>query len=136
LRVVVRARPERVLAAAIAATMIGFALVKLWPPATHACAVAMGALQAPLSPSPVTIVRDPTDLLALPFALIAWWLPRSTVLRFTEVTKRHGPRREAMATARCDRFGNRWAISTHKEDVPPDEMKRRMDKAMAEMKTK
>lgn len=76
-RVVVRARPERVLAAAIAATMIGFALVKLWPPATHACAVAMGALQTPLSPGPVTIVRDPTDLLALPFALVGWWLPRS-----------------------------------------------------------
>jgi hypothetical protein len=37
----------------------------------------MGALQAPLSPSPVTIVRDPTDLLALPFALVAWWLPRA-----------------------------------------------------------
>jgi hypothetical protein len=76
-RVVVRARPDRVLAAAIAATMIGFALVKLWSPATHACAVAMGALQAPLSPRPVTIVRDPTDLLALPFTLVAWWLPRS-----------------------------------------------------------
>jgi hypothetical protein len=80
-RVVVRARPERVLAAAIAATMLGFALVKLWPPATHACALAMGALQAPLSPSPVTIVRDPTDLLALPFALVAWWLPRSVADR-------------------------------------------------------
>jgi hypothetical protein len=76
-RVAVRARPERVLAAAIAATMIGFALVKLWPQATHACAVAMGALQTPLSPSPVTIMRDPTDLLALPFALVARWLPRS-----------------------------------------------------------
>jgi uncharacterized glyoxalase superfamily protein PhnB len=34
-----------------------------------------------------------------------------------------------------DKFGNRWAVSTHKEDVAPDEMKRRMDKAMAEMKT-
>jgi hypothetical protein len=76
-RAFVRVRPERVLAAAIAATMIGFALVKLWPPATHACAVAMGALQAPLSPSPVMIVRDPTDLLALPFALVARWLPRT-----------------------------------------------------------
>src|ERR1043166_7414642 len=107
-RVVVRTRAERVLAAAIAATMIGFALVKLWSPATHACAVAMGALQAPLSPSPVTIVRDPTDLLALPFALVAWWLPRSTVLRFTEITRRHGASpREAMATARCDDRGVR-----------------------------
>lgn len=26
----------------------------------------------------------------------------------------------------ADRWGNVWTISTHKEDVPPDEMKRRM----------
>ncbi|MGE5181348.1 MAG: VOC family protein [Acidobacteriota bacterium] len=34
-----------------------------------------------------------------------------------------------------DRFGNRWAIASHKEDVPADEMRRRMDKAIAEMRT-
>jgi uncharacterized glyoxalase superfamily protein PhnB len=32
-----------------------------------------------------------------------------------------------------DKWGNRWAIATHKEDVAPDEMRRRMEKAMAEM---
>jgi hypothetical protein len=25
-----------------------------------------------------------------------------------------------------DRWGNVWSIGTHKEDVPPDEMQRRM----------
>ena len=29
-----------------------------------------------------------------------------------------------------DRFGNRWAIATHIEDVPEDEMKKRADEAM------
>jgi uncharacterized glyoxalase superfamily protein PhnB len=29
-----------------------------------------------------------------------------------------------------DKWGNRWAIGTHIEDVPPDEMKRRMDAMM------
>lgn len=70
-----RADPERVLAWSIAATMIGFALVKVWPVATHACAWAMGTLQNPLHPRAVDLVCDPTDLLAVPFALIAWWLP-------------------------------------------------------------
>ena len=36
--VVPRVRPARVLAAAIAATMLGFLAIKLWPPATAACA--------------------------------------------------------------------------------------------------
>jgi PhnB protein len=29
-----------------------------------------------------------------------------------------------------DPFGFKWTISTHVEDVPPEEMKRRMDEAM------
>jgi uncharacterized glyoxalase superfamily protein PhnB len=33
-----------------------------------------------------------------------------------------------------DKWGNRWAISTHKEDIAPDEMKRRADEAMKNMK--
>jgi uncharacterized glyoxalase superfamily protein PhnB len=32
-----------------------------------------------------------------------------------------------------DRFGNRWSIATHKEDVPPDQMKSRMEAAMKNM---
>jgi PhnB protein len=30
-----------------------------------------------------------------------------------------------------DPFGHRWHVSTHVEDVPPDEMQRRAEKAMA-----
>ena len=72
---------ERLLAGCVAATMIGFTLVKLWAPAAQACAWAMGWLQAPLGPViPTTLVRDPTDLVALPFALVALWLPRRTSL--------------------------------------------------------
>ena len=35
-----------------------------------------------------------------------------------------------------DKFGNRWSIASHKEDVAPDEMKKRMEKMMAEMANK
>lgn len=33
-----------------------------------------------------------------------------------------------------DKWGNRWSMATHKEDVPPDEMKRRMEEAFKQMK--
>ncbi len=33
-----------------------------------------------------------------------------------------------------DPFGHRWHVSTHKEDVPPDEMNRRAAEAMAKAK--
>jgi len=33
-----------------------------------------------------------------------------------------------------DKWGNRWSIASHREDVAPDEMKRRMDAALAQMK--
>lgn len=32
-----------------------------------------------------------------------------------------------------DKWGNRWAIASHKEDVAPEEMKKRGEAAMAEM---
>src|SRR5262249_47566112 len=32
----------------------------------------------------------------------------------------------------ADPFGHSWAIATHKEDVAPDEMKRRMQQEMAQ----
>ncbi len=35
-----------------------------------------------------------------------------------------------------DKFGNRWSIATHKEDLSPEEMRKRMEKAVAEMKNK
>lgn len=37
------------------------------------------------------------------------------------------------AEAISDRFGNRWAISTHKEDVPPAEMGKRAAEAIKKM---
>ena len=33
-----------------------------------------------------------------------------------------------------DKWNNRWSLATHKEDLSPDEMKRRMDDAMKQMK--
>jgi PhnB protein len=33
-----------------------------------------------------------------------------------------------------DPFGHKWTIATHKEDVPPEEMKRRMDAEMQKPK--
>jgi hypothetical protein len=60
----VRIDRDRLLTACVVATGIGFSLIKLWEPATALCEHVLGALQ--LSPGPVDIVRDPTDLLALP----------------------------------------------------------------------
>ncbi|MEO7094830.1 MAG: hypothetical protein ABI175_16345 [Polyangiales bacterium] len=51
--------------ACIVVTMIAFALVKLWPPATALCEHVLGLFNG----GDVAIVRDPTDLVALPFAL-------------------------------------------------------------------
>jgi PhnB protein len=33
-----------------------------------------------------------------------------------------------------DPFGHQWSIATHKEDVPPEDMQRRMDEAMKNWK--
>jgi len=33
-----------------------------------------------------------------------------------------------------DRWGNRWSLATHKEDLSPDEMKRRTEEALKQMK--
>jgi hypothetical protein len=53
--------------ACVVATMVAFALIKTWAPATAACEHVLGWFLGP-----VMIVRDPTDLIALPFALWAW----------------------------------------------------------------
>lgn len=54
-------------------TMFAFALIKTWPAATAACEHFLGWVLGP-----VRIVRDPTDLIALPFALWGWgWRPKS-----------------------------------------------------------
>ena len=64
---------ERLLIACIAMTAMAFAAIKLAAPATAACEQILGAIQGGVR---VTIVRDPTDLLALPFVLAALWIAR------------------------------------------------------------
>ena len=53
--------------ACIVVTMVAFALIKTWAPATAACEHVLGWFL-----DPVVIVRDATDLIALPFALWGW----------------------------------------------------------------
>ena len=62
--------------ACVVATGLGFAAVKLFAPATAAFAHVVGWLQWPWTHTleSVAIVRDPTDLLALPALAIAWWI--------------------------------------------------------------
>jgi hypothetical protein len=54
--------------AAAAAVAAAFALVKTWPPATATYAAAIAALRGA---SRVDVVRDPTDLFALPFGAVS-----------------------------------------------------------------
>jgi hypothetical protein len=70
-------------------TALVFASIKLWPLAGDAYRVGLGAVQWPFRAAwtalaghglpdlaPVMLTADPTDLLALPAALIAVWLAR------------------------------------------------------------
>lgn len=80
---------DRVLGAAVIATAVVFALVKLDTPVTDLYRVGLGALQwpwhaavaiaearaVPTAPA-VRIVADPTDLLALPAVFVAWLVGR------------------------------------------------------------
>jgi hypothetical protein len=63
---------ERLLIACVALTALLLAAIKLAEPATAACEQLLGALLG----GRVEIVRDPTDLLALPFVLVAPWIAR------------------------------------------------------------
>lgn len=85
------ARPDRLLAACCLATALAFTAVKLWPPATALFAALLAALQWPFraafallqglpagAPRPVDVVRDPSDLLALPSVAIAYFTPAIT----------------------------------------------------------
>jgi hypothetical protein len=78
-------RSRRALAIACVATAVVFALVKTLPAANGLYRVTWGAMQWPLRalrawlahrPAPgiarVVLVRDPSDLLAVPFVLLAW----------------------------------------------------------------
>lgn len=72
-------RPSRrVLLGCIVATAVVFALVKTWAPAGEVYRWGLGLLQAPIRGAirPVMLVRDATDLLALPALAIAWWVGR------------------------------------------------------------
>lgn len=71
---------KRGLGLCVVATGLGFAAIKVWEPATVACEHVLGALQWPLTLNlaPVEIVRDPTDLLALPALALAWWIGAPT----------------------------------------------------------
>lgn len=63
---------RRRLGAAIALVALGFAACKLSPPVAHGVATALSYLGgAP------RIVADPTDLLTLPCAALAWWVGRA-----------------------------------------------------------
>jgi hypothetical protein len=83
---------------AVAATALGFALVKTVPAATDAYRYGLGTLQWPFAAAsavwhdravpglvPVEAVTDPTDLIALPFVLVPLMLMRrcSRLARFS-----------------------------------------------------
>lgn len=79
----------RLLAAACIATALVFAATKTLPVANEAYRLAWAAMQWPLRAlravlagrgapglARVVLVRDPTDLVAVPFVLVAWWVAR------------------------------------------------------------
>ena len=80
----------KILVRACVLTGLGFGLVQIWPPATWAWSMGLGALQWPIRagmaavlgrPLPrlqgVETVADPTDLIAVPLVLVAAWIGRS-----------------------------------------------------------
>ncbi|MDC0721173.1 hypothetical protein [Nannocystis bainbridge] len=80
--------PRRLRALAVLTGLV-FALAKTWPPANIAVAWAMGLVRLPLDAGlalalgrglpalgPVALVRDPSDLLALPSLGLALWVGR------------------------------------------------------------
>jgi hypothetical protein len=67
---------------ALSITGVAFALVKLIPAVGDWYSVIWGWLSSPVhgSTTPVALVQDPTDLLALPALLIAWWIGRGRLV--------------------------------------------------------
>jgi hypothetical protein len=68
---------------AVVGTGIAFAAVKLWAPANLVGEWLMGVVRWPLDAvttqslpalTSVEIVRDPTDLIAIPSLAVAWWI--------------------------------------------------------------
>lgn len=63
----------RVVDSMLVACGVGFALTRLWEPANGALAWILGVMQR----SPQTVVRDVTDLIALPMLAVSRWCYRS-----------------------------------------------------------
>jgi len=66
LALLLRARSRRTVAIAHAVIALGFAAVKVWPAATHACEAALSLVVKS------RMWTDPTDLVALPMVLLSW----------------------------------------------------------------
>lgn len=66
LALLLRARSKRAVALAHAVVALGFAVVKVWPAATHACEAALSLVVKS------RMWTDPTDLVALPMVLLSW----------------------------------------------------------------
>jgi hypothetical protein len=76
------------LAAAIAVTGAGFAVVKIWPPAARALEDALAGVFGH-----ARIVQDPTDLLTLPALALAWWIGAQELRRVPLGRVEHTTRR-------------------------------------------
>lgn len=104
----VRSSPQRLLMAAVAATGFAFAAVQLIPAATQLYETVLGALQWPLrvaldptaSLARAAVTPDPTDLIAIPAILVAWWIGS----RIDPVVDASGHQRNGSASETRDQF--------------------------------
>ncbi len=89
--------------------------------------------------SPENGVRSPQTLGGTPVSLMLY--VEDVDARYAQAiaagAKEHRPVKDQFYGDRSgcitDPFGHQWTISTHKEDVPPEEMGRRMDAFMKSM---
>ena len=78
----VRRSPQKLLMTAVAVTGFAFAAVQLIPAATQLYETVLGGLQWPLrvaldptaSLARAAVTPDPTDLIAIPAIVVAWWI--------------------------------------------------------------
>ncbi len=99
----------------VAVVALAFALTKTWEPATHAYEWAFGAMRAPIRwlvsaclgrpvwSERIVLVRDPTDLVALPFGGVAGWIGSDDRMRRsikTTLTRTTRSMTNAMTTRR------------------------------------
>jgi len=100
--------------ACVAIVAVAFALAKTWEPATHAYEDVLAWTRAPLRlvlsivlhrptwNERIILVRDPTDLAALPFGAIAGWIGRgvSTSRTITATSTTTSTNKNAVSTRR------------------------------------